>query len=215
MLGIRGLNKIWKKSARKNVSGKENSRIKNPGQQFTKQWSPEKRSPKKRCLFPLFFSLVWIVRWALSLFSCVWRRRVGSLDKHLKKLFSFPRYIFRSTTQAVDQCEHFKKSIFFAYGRSGLVVTRGKFSQCLYWEKHLLERSTGHILDVSVNSNSFCVQCSVIAPAALIRHRVLNYLSRQVKFYSLSFPVIDIKRLFQGNKLLYYIKRCSFTEYVS
>ena len=93
-------------------------------------------------------------------------------------------------------------------------VDRGKLSQWLYWEKNLLERSTVHILDVSVSANFFCDQCSVMASAVLIRDRVLHYLSRQVKFYSLSFHVIDIKRLFQSNKLLYYLERCPFTEYV-
>ena len=72
----------------------------------------------------------------------------------------------------------------------------------------------GHILDLSVNANSFHVQCFVMASAALIRNRVLNYLPRQVKLYSLSFHVIDIKPLFQRNKLLYYLERCPFTEYV-
>ena len=62
------------------------------------------------------------------------------------------------------------------------------------------------ILEVFVNANSFCIQCSVMASAALTRDRVLHYLPRQVKFYSLSFRVIDIKRLFQRNKLLYYLK---------
>ena len=71
---------------------------------------------------------------------------------------------------------------------------------------NLLERSTGHILDVSVNANSFCVQCSVVASAALNRDRVLHYLPRHVKFYSLRFYIIDIERLFQRNKLLYYLK---------
>ena len=80
--------------------------------------------------------------------------------------------------------------------------------------KNLLKRRTGHILDVSVNANSFCVQCFVMASAALIRDRVLHYLPRQVKFYSLSFRVIDIERLFQRNKLLYYLERYPFTEYV-
>ena len=42
-------------------------------------------------------------------------------------------------------------------------VDRVKLSQWLYWKKNLLECSTGHILDVSVNANSFCVQCSVMA----------------------------------------------------
>ena len=49
--------------------------------------------------------------------------------------------------------------------------------------------------------------------AALTSDRVLHYLARQVKFYSLSFYVTDIKRLFQRNKL-YYLETCSFTEYV-
>ena len=43
-----------------------------------------------------------------------------------------------------------------------------------------------------------------MASAALTRDRVLHYLPGQVKFNSLSFHVIDIKRLFQRNKLLYY-----------
>ena len=37
---------------------------------------------------------------------------------------------------------------------------------------------------------------------------------RQVKFYFLSFHVIDIKRLFQRNKLLYYLESSPFTEYL-
>ena len=81
-------------------------------------------------------------------------------------------------------------------------------------EKNLLERSVGYILHVSVNVNSFCVQCSVIASAALTRDRVLYYLPGQVKFYFLSFYVINIKRLFQRNKLLYYLEQYPFTEYV-
>ena len=93
-------------------------------------------------------------------------------------------------------------------------IDRGKLSQWLYWENNLLERSTGRILDVSVNANSFCIQCSVVATAALARDRVLHYLPRQVKLYSLSFHVIDIKRLFQCNKLLYYFEKCNFIEYV-
>ena len=56
---------------------------------------------------------------------------------------------------------------------------------------------------MSVNANSFCVQCSVMASTALTRDRVLNYLPRQVKCYYLSFYVIDIERFFQRNKLLY------------
>ena len=99
-------------------------------------------------------------------------------------------------------------------GRPGVAVNRSKLSQWLYEEKNGLERSTGHILDVSVNANSFSGHCSVMASAALTRDRVLHYLLRQVKFYSLSFYVINIKRLFQRNKLLYYLERCPFTEYV-
>ena len=52
----------------------------------------------------------------------------------------------------------------------------------------------------------FRVQCFVMASAALTRDWVLYYLLYQVKFYSLSFHVIDIKRLFQRNKLLYYLE---------
>ena len=48
---------------------------------------------------------------------------------------------------------------------------------------------------------------------ALTRDRVLHYLPRQVKFYSLSFHVIDINCLFQRSKLLCYLERCPFTEY--
>ena len=81
-------------------------------------------------------------------------------------------------------------------------------------KKKLLERNTGHILDMSVNANCFCVQCCVMASAALTGDRVLHYLPRQVEFHSLSFHVIDIKRLFQRDKLLYYLKRCPFIEYV-
>ena len=53
-----------------------------------------------------------------------------------------------------------------------------------------------------------------MASAALTRDRVLHYLPRQVKFYSLSFNEIDIKLLFQPNKLLYDLERNLFTEYV-
>ena len=54
----------------------------------------------------------------------------------------------------------------------------------------------------------------MMASAALTRDRVLHYLPRQVKFRSPSFHVIDIKRLLQRDKLLYYLERCPFTEYV-
>ena len=64
-------------------------------------------------------------------------------------------------------------------GRPGLVVTWGKLSQWLFKKNYLLERSIGHILDVSVNANSFPVQCSVIASAALIRDRGLRFLLRK------------------------------------
>ena len=67
---------------------------------------------------------------------------------------------------------------------------------------------------LSVNTNFFCIQCSVLASAALTRARVLHYLPREVKFYSVSFRVIDIKRFFQRNELLIYLERCPFTEYV-
>ena len=53
-----------------------------------------------------------------------------------------------------------------------------------------------------------------MASAASTNDRVLYYLPRQVKFYSLGFHVIDIKRLFQRNKLLYYLDYLDFTEYV-
>ena len=67
---------------------------------------------------------------------------------------------------------------------------------------------------MSVNANSLPVQCFIMASAALTRDQVLHYLPRQVKFYSLSFHVIDIKRLSQRDKLLYYLERCPFTKYV-
>ena len=54
----------------------------------------------------------------------------------------------------------------------------------------------------------------MMASAALTRDQVLLYFSRQVKFDSLSFHVIDIKRFFQRNKLLYYLERYLFTEYL-
>ena len=49
-------------------------------------------------------------------------------------------------------------------------------------KKYLLERSIGHILSVSANSNSLPVQCSVIASAALTRDRVLYFLPRKKNF---------------------------------
>ena len=45
-----------------------------------------------------------------------------------------------------------------------------------------------------------------MASAASTKDRVLHYLPRQVKFYPVSFHVIDIKRLFQRQNLLYYLK---------
>ena len=61
----------------------------------------------------------------------------------------------------------------------GQVVTWGKLSQWLIKKKNLLERSINHILDVSVNANSFPVQCSMIASVALTRIRVLHFLPRK------------------------------------
>ena len=81
-------------------------------------------------------------------------------------------------------------------GRPGVVVRWGMLSQWLFKKKYLLDRSIGHILDVSVNANSFPVQCSMIASAALIRDRVLHFLARKKKIYSLNFHLIDIKHLF-------------------
>ena len=78
-------------------------------------------------------------------------------------------------------------------------------------KNYLLERNIGHILDVSVNADSFAAQYSVIASAALTRDRVLHFLPQKKKFYSLNFYVIDIKHLFQCNRLLYYLKECFFT----
>ena len=75
-------------------------------------------------------------------------------------------------------------------------VDRGKLSQWLFKKNYLLERSIDHILDVFVNADSFAAQCSVIASAALTRDRVLHFLPRKQKFYSLHFYVIDIKHLF-------------------
>ena len=43
---------------------------------------------------------------------------------------------------------------------------------------------------------------SVKALATMTRDRVLHYLPRRAKFYSLSFHVIDMERLFQRNTLL-------------
>ena len=70
-------------------------------------------------------------------------------------------------------------------------------------KNYLLEPSIGHILDVSVNANSFPVQCSVIASAALTRDRVFYFLPWKKKFYSLNFHVIDIKHRFRFSRLLY------------
>ena len=53
-----------------------------------------------------------------------------------------------------------------------------------------------------------------MASAALTGDRVFHYLPRQVKFHSLSFQVIEIERLFQRNKLLFYLERCPFTKYM-
>ena len=44
---------------------------------------------------------------------------------------------------------------------------------------------------MSVNVNSFPIQCYVIASAALTRDRVLHFLPRKENFYSLNFHVID------------------------
>ena len=71
---------------------------------------------------------------------------------------------------------------------------------------------------VPVNANSSHVQCSVIASGARsARDRVLHFLPREVKFYSFSFHVIDLfpfQRLFQPNRLLYYLEQGTFTEHV-
>ena len=72
--------------------------------------------------------------------------------------------------------------LYYTHGRPGLVVTWGKLSQWLFKTNHLLERSIGHILDVSVNANYFSVQCFVIVSAALTRDRVLHFLPRKKNF---------------------------------
>ena len=76
---------------------------------------------------------------------------------------------------------------------------------------YLLERNIVHILDVSVNADSFAAQCSVIASATLTRDRVLHFLPQKKKFYSFNFYVIDIQHLFQCNRLLYYLEEYFFT----
>ena len=114
------------------------------------------------------------------------KRGGGSCDPTVTSMlisFYWPRNDFN-----IDESLHFLIRKRMVQGKPGLVVTRGKLSQQLYWENNLLERST--------------------------RDRVLHYLPRQVKFDSLSCHVIEIKRLFQRNKLLYYLERCPFTEYV-
>ena len=45
------------------------------------------------------------------------------------------------------------------------------------------------------NYSHFPVQCSVIASAALTRERVLYFLPRKIKFYSLNVHVIHVKNL--------------------
>ena len=72
----------------------------------------------------------------------------------------------------------------------------------LYKKTISLKRNIGHILDVPVNANSFPVQRSVIASAALTRDRGLHFLPRKKKIYSLNFHVINIEHLFQYNRLL-------------
>ena len=52
-----------------------------------------------------------------------------------------------------------------------------------------------------------------MASAASTRDRVLHYIPRQVKLYSLIFHIIDIKRLFHHNKLISSWKMF-LTEYV-
>ena len=54
-------------------------------------------------------------------------------------------------------------------------------------KKYLLERNIGHILDVSVNADSFATQCSVIASAALTRDRVLHFIAQKKNFTRLMF----------------------------
>ena len=49
-----------------------------------------------------------------------------------------------------------------------------------------------------VNANSFCVQCSVLASAALTRDRILHYLPLQVKFYFLGLREIELSTLFNA-----------------
>ena len=63
---------------------------------------------------------------------------------------------------------------------------------------------------MSVNANSFRVQCSVIASAALTRDRVLHFLPRKKKFYSLNFHVIDIKQLFYAIECYIILKSVFF-----
>ena len=65
-------------------------------------------------------------------------------------------YVFDIYNMA-DFVQIFDRIKFLAGSKPGLVVTRGKLLQWLYWQKNLLERSTGNILEVSVNSNSICV----------------------------------------------------------
>ena len=87
---------------------------------------------------------------------------------------------------------NFRSQHFFRTECFNIVSTGASCHNGFIEKKNVLERSTGHILDVSVNSNSFCVQFSVMTSAVLTRDRVLHYLLRQVKSYSLSFHVIDI-----------------------
>ena len=102
--------------------------------------------------------------------------------------------------------------IIYRVDRGQLSVEASCHNGCI--EKRISRAQHRSHTSVSVNANSFWVQCSVIVSAVLTRDGVLHYLSSQVKFYSLSFHVIDIKHLFQRNKLLYYLERCLFTEYV-
>ena len=72
----------------------------------------------------------------------------------------------------------------------------------------------GHVLNVSVNDNSFCVQCSVMASAALTRDRVLHYLPRQNTILLSQFSRNKQLSAFFNAINCYYLERWPYTEYV-
>ena len=81
--------------------------------------------------------------------------------------------------------------------------------QCFIYCYIILKSLFSSVTDVSVNANSFPVQCSVIASSALTKDWVIYFLPRK-KMYSLNFHVIDTKHLFQCFVYYYIILKSVF-----